>query len=261
MKNEKVPGSIPGSANLLHFNNGMVLTKWGDDIARGGDPDDDDDEPQLLVGTQTRKHAGFTKSPRAAKRLKDIAPDDVVVESSASEAEDSDLEMSPSKRAKARGSTKKKKKASGWIWLERVTNGQNLGDAEKLGEYKRESDRVQWLRAEAEMYRWLEQYERKHAELMRVIERFRRDSVVWGGLGDHEEHRNGGLNGAVAFARMQATMYRRLEHNARVIFKSADSGAHHDWVSASTFDELVTKIDAWRDLVFKWMDDMVGAYR
>ncbi|KAJ7122125.1 hypothetical protein C8R44DRAFT_876440 [Mycena epipterygia] len=221
-----------------------------------GDPDDDDDEPQLLVGTQTRKRAGFTKSPRAAKRLKDIAPDDVVVESSASEAKDSDLEMSPSKRAKARGSTKKKKKASGWIWLERVTNGQNLGDAEKLGEYKRESDRVQWLRAEAEMYRWLEQYERKHAELMRVIERFRRDSVVWGGLGDREEHRNGGLNGAVAFARMQATMYRRLEHNARVIFKSADSGAHHDWVSASTFDELVTKIDTWQDLVFKWMDDM-----
>lgn len=107
------------------------------------------------------------------------------------------------------------------------------------------------------MYRWLEQYERKHAELMRVIERYRRDSVVWTGLGDREEQRNGGVNGAVTFTRMQAAMYRRLEHNARVIFKTAESGAHHDWVTATTFDELVSKIDKWRDAVFKWMDEMV----
>ncbi|KAJ6513992.1 hypothetical protein DFH09DRAFT_941321 [Mycena vulgaris] len=117
--------------------------------------------------------------------------------------------------------------------------------------------RVQWFRAEAEMYRWLEQYERKHAELMRVIERYNRDSVVWRGLGDREEMLNGEVNGAATFARMQGTMYDRLEHNAKVIFKSADLGAHHDWVTATMFDELVTKIDGWRDVVFKWMDEMV----
>ena len=54
-------------------------------------------------------------------------------------------------------------------------------------------------------------------------------------------------------------MYQRLEHNAEVVFKSPESGAHHDWVSATTFDELVTKIDGWRGVVFKWMDDMVRA--
>jgi hypothetical protein len=59
---------------------------------------------------------------------------------------------------------------------------------------------------------------------------------------------------------MQAVMHRRLEHNAKVIFKSAGSGAHHDWVSATSFDELVTKIDGWRDVVFKWMDDMVSCW-
>ncbi|KAJ6483045.1 hypothetical protein DFH09DRAFT_949926 [Mycena vulgaris] len=147
----------------------------------------------------------------------------------------------------------------GWIWLERVTGGRNLGNDEKLAEDKMESDRVQWFRAEAEMYRWIEQYERKHAELFRVIERYRRDSVVWAGLADRESERIGGVNGAVTFARMQAAMYRRLEHNAKVIFKSPDSGAHADWVSATTFDELVTKIDGWREAVFKWMDTMVGA--
>ncbi|KAJ7718416.1 hypothetical protein DFH07DRAFT_761554 [Mycena maculata] len=151
-----------------------------------------------------------------------------------------------------------KRIADGWIWLESLTKGQTLG-AGKLAEYKKESDRVQWFRAEAEMYRWLEQYERKHAELMRVIERYRRDSAVWAGLADREEEQNSGCNGATVFARMQAAMYKRLEHNAKVIFKSAESGAHHDWVSATTFDELVSKIDGWRDEVFKWMDDMVRA--
>jgi hypothetical protein len=109
------------------------------------------------------------------------------------------------------------------------------------------------------MYRWLEQYERKHAELFRVIGRYRRDSVMWAGQADCEEVRNWGLNGKVAYGRMQAAMHRRLEYNAKVIFKSAESGAHHDWVSASNFDELVSKIDGWRDVVFQWMDDMVSA--
>ncbi|KAJ7507409.1 hypothetical protein B0H11DRAFT_1902570 [Mycena galericulata] len=236
-------------------------------LAADNREEDSEDEPQLLAGTQTLKRAGFTRSQRPPKRLRDIAPDDVVVESSASEAEDSDLDMSPSKqgkqqRGKQKGKQKakekaKKKKPDGWIWLERVTRGQNLGDDTKLAEYKRESDRVQWFRAEAEMYRWLEQYERKHAELMRVIERYRRDGVVWTGLADREEQQKGGVNGASTFARMQATMYHRLEHNAKVIFEKADSGAHHDWVKATTFDELVTKIDGWRDVVFKWMDDLV----
>jgi hypothetical protein len=117
---------------------------------------------------------------------------------------------------------------------------------------------VQWFRAEAEMYCWLEAYERKHAELWHVIQRYRRDSEVWTGQVDREEEQNGGLNGKVNFARMQVAMHRWLEHNAKVIFKSAESGAHHDWVSATSFDELVTKIDAWHDVVFKWMDDMVS---
>jgi hypothetical protein len=73
-----------------------------------------------------------------------MAPDDVVVEaSSASEAEDSDLERSPSKQERRWGKDKEKKgkgkKRDGWIWLERVTGGRNLGNNEKLAEYKMES--------------------------------------------------------------------------------------------------------------------------
>ncbi|KAF8197201.1 hypothetical protein K438DRAFT_2119659 [Mycena galopus ATCC 62051] len=212
------------------------------------------DDGERLQGTQTLKRkAQATTSPRKPKRLKDLAPEDVVVESSGSETEGSDLEVSPGKQ---RGKKKKvkAKKSDGWIWLDRITSGQKLGEG-KLAEYKEESDRVQWFRAEAEMYRWLEQYERKHAELIRVIERYRRDSEVWTQLAKRDEERGGDSQGAVAFACMQSAMYRRLQHNATKIFKKAE-GAHADWVVASTFDELVVKIDNWRGVVFAWMDEM-----
>ncbi|KAJ7908745.1 hypothetical protein B0H13DRAFT_2331124 [Mycena leptocephala] len=55
-------------------------------------------------------------------------------------------------------------------------------------------------------------------------------------------------------------MYKCLQHNAMVLFKSAEWGAHRDWVSATTFDEFVTKVNGWRDAIFKWMDKM-GIYR
>ncbi|KAJ7895125.1 hypothetical protein B0H13DRAFT_2339007 [Mycena leptocephala] len=205
-----------------------------------------EDEPQLLAGTQTLKRSGGFQHNRCSQKcLKDIAPDDV------------DGRRKGGKESVKKG--KSKKKRDGWIWLESLMRGQGQSD-EKLAAYKKESDRVQWFRAEAEMYRWLEQYERKHAELFRVIGRYHRDSVVWAGQADREEERNGGVNGKATYARMQAAMHRRLEHNAKVIFKSAESGAHHDWVSASNFDELVSKIDGWRDVVFQWMDDM-GIHR
>ncbi|KAJ7121817.1 hypothetical protein C8R43DRAFT_1136334 [Mycena crocata] len=228
-----------------------AVSRWDD--ARKGMDESDGDEPQLLAGTQTLKRSGFTRGPRTPKRMRDIAPEDVIVESSASEVEESEVEGSPSgkrdgKEAQKKSKKKKpkKKKSDGWVWLESMTKGQNLGEA-KLAAYKEEK---------AEMYRWLEAYERKHAELMRVIERFRRDGVVWSGLADREEARNGGRNGKSTFARMQAAMYKRLQYNAEVIFKSPKSGAHHHWVSSTTLDELISKVDGWRDEVFKWMDDM-----
>ncbi|KAJ6452339.1 hypothetical protein C8R47DRAFT_1258295 [Mycena vitilis] len=226
-----------------HISEAAVRTRGSDVISDSSD----DDEPRLLAGTQTLKRKGFTKSKRAPKRLKDIAPDDVTVDPALmSEAENSNPEMAPStprQSTSKKGQSKLGKKPEGWIWLDGLRRGRDLGDDTKLAKYKEESD----------------QYERKHAELFRVIKRFSRDSAVWTGQGNREEQENG-CNGAVSFARMQAAMYKRLEHNAKVINKSKDSGAHHDWVTATSFDDLVNKIDGWRDVVFKWMDDM-GIHR
>jgi hypothetical protein len=68
---------------------------------------------------------------------------------------------------------------------------------------------------------------------------------------------NGGLTGTEAFALMQAAMYQRLQHKTEVHFRSPESGAHHDWVTARSFEELVAKVDSWCDGVFLWMDGMV----
>ncbi|KAJ7035467.1 hypothetical protein C8F04DRAFT_1259012 [Mycena alexandri] len=244
-------GETISSAAMVSRPSAAVASRLGPEERDVGSEDDDD---RLMAGTQTLKRAGPTPSNRAPKRLKDIIPDDVNVNSpsSSSEAEESDTEMLPTKAGKKKKTSKKK--PDGWIWLQNMTRGQKLSDG-KLAEYKEESDRVQWFRAEAEMYRWLEQYEQKHAEGFRVIERFRRDSAVWAGLAEREEQRNG-VNGTSTYARMQAAMHSRLEHNARVTFKKGSLGAHHDWVSSSSFEELVTKIDRWREVVFTWMDDM-----
>jgi hypothetical protein len=37
------------------------------------------------------------------------------------------------------------------------------------------------------------------------------------------------------------------------------SNIFKDWDLVITFDEPVIKIDAWRDVVFKWIENMVGA--
>ncbi|KAJ7708541.1 hypothetical protein B0H14DRAFT_3172584 [Mycena olivaceomarginata] len=115
--------------------------------------------------------------------------------------------------------------------------------------------KVQWFWAKAEMYRWLEQYEWKHAELLHVIKRYCYDGKVWAGLAEREEGLNG-VNGTSIYACMKAAMCRQLVHNAEVIFKSADSLAYHDWVSVTSFDEMMGKIDKWGDKVFKWIDDL-----
>lgn len=82
---------------------------------------------------------GFTKAPRARKRVKDILPDDVSVEaSSASDAEDSDPAAAPVVRGKRPRKKAKAKKADGWVWQEAWASGKPIAD-EKLAEYKCES--------------------------------------------------------------------------------------------------------------------------
>ncbi|KAJ7701060.1 hypothetical protein B0H16DRAFT_1483666 [Mycena metata] len=206
-----------------YLQSGVTISEAAFSSARppvAGSQGSEDEELQLLSGTKTLKRSGFKHGQRSPKRFKDIAPDTV-----SSDGEDSDLDLPHSKALSQQKKVKTAKKADGWIWLQGLTRAQSM-NGDKLAAYRSENI----------------------------------TATLWAGLASAEETRNGGLNGAVTFARMQAAMHRRLEHNANVIFKSADSGAHHDWVSASSFEDLINKIDGWRDVVFKWIDDM-GIHR
>jgi hypothetical protein len=91
------------------------------------------------------------------------------------------------------------------------------------------ADRGQWFRAFAEMMRWLEQVELKHAELLRTIRYFDKLSSVWLALGSPKLHPIAVSSeaihpGARAFARRQCSMFADMRDVAKAHWKrSADS--------------------------------------
>ncbi|KAJ7059955.1 hypothetical protein C8F01DRAFT_1294170 [Mycena amicta] len=150
-----------------------------------------------------------------------------------------------------------KERTDGWIWSSDAL--MIPGETNKnVAAFKAESERVQFFRAEAEFFRWLEQYECKHIELFRVIERFRRDAEVWRKRAEQmasKKLKNPANQGAVIYARTQAAMWGRLRDRAAETFRSAESGANSHWVTATSFEGLVEKIAASRDELLSWMDD------
>ncbi|KAF6743906.1 hypothetical protein DFP72DRAFT_826853 [Ephemerocybe angulata] len=97
---------------------------------------------------------------------------------------------------------------NGWIWKMASPKGVSDADVEK---WLNEGDRVQWFRAEAEMYRWLEESEIKLAELLRCIEYFANMAKIWTQLA-HSSLDNPGKQ---AYARQTAAQFSELSSTAR----------------------------------------------
>ncbi|KAJ7802968.1 hypothetical protein B0H13DRAFT_2389291 [Mycena leptocephala] len=124
-----------------YLQSGVTISGAAVALSRGREQHSDDDEPQLLAGTQTLKRSGgFKHNQRSPKHLKDIAPEDVdVLSAPSSDAEDNDLEKAPSKPGRQKGEKKgksKQTKRDGWIWMESLMRGQATGD-EKLARTRR----------------------------------------------------------------------------------------------------------------------------
>jgi hypothetical protein len=77
-------------------------------------------------------------------------------------------------------------------------------------------DRVQWFRSEAEVYRWLEEYELKHAEFERTIRTFGFWAREWSEVASSA--RQEGKHGVEAFARHQSAIYRTLQTGAKELY-------------------------------------------
>jgi hypothetical protein len=66
------------------------------------------------------------------------------------------------------------------------------------------------------MTRWLEEYEKKHAEFIRCINHFEKMRTVWFDLAAGNQHRPG----YASFGRRQSSIYRAFRDNATAHFRS-----------------------------------------
>ncbi|KAK1221339.1 hypothetical protein PQX77_015860 [Marasmius sp. AFHP31] len=62
----------------------------------------------------------------------------------------------------------------GVLWTLGSRRGLNVKDTAAVAAFEREGNRISWTRQQAQVYRWMEEFERKHAELHRIIRYFRR---------------------------------------------------------------------------------------
>ncbi|THU99408.1 hypothetical protein K435DRAFT_659064, partial [Dendrothele bispora CBS 962.96] len=134
-----------------------------------------------------------------------------------------------------------------WLWSKgtRATI-----DQKALEEWEEEGDRVQWMRAEAEMYRWMEQFELKHAEFERTILFFRRTSNAWLSLA------NPALSpGHGTFAKRQAAVYNDLAKDAELRYKAV---GHPAFIELPEDTILAQRVEEWRMQQLSWMKDMVS---
>ncbi|KAJ3816710.1 hypothetical protein F5880DRAFT_1512414, partial [Lentinula raphanica] len=77
------------------------------------------------------------------------------------DSDDSDKASMQGEDTKRKAKEKKEKKfrKDSWLW----TKGTRNMTPDEIQQWELEGDRIQWFRAEAEMYRWMEQFESKHA--------------------------------------------------------------------------------------------------
>lgn len=106
-------------------------------------------------------------------------------------------------------------------------------------------DRVQWFRAEAEMQRWLEEWELLQAEFLRCIRAFKKSHEIWKELAASNSE-----PGYAAYAMKTATMFAKMEVTARNTFITSGYGhlllkvKDDDWILADHIAEERARITA-----------------
>jgi hypothetical protein len=76
-------------------------------------------------------------------------------------------------------------------------------------------DQVQWQRAKADMYRWLENHETKHAEFYQLMKTHGTMRCIWERLA-----KSAVSPGRAAYARKQAAIFERLKTEASTTFQA-----------------------------------------
>ncbi|KAE9395066.1 hypothetical protein BT96DRAFT_826785 [Gymnopus androsaceus JB14] len=132
-----------------------------------------------------------------------------------------------------------------WLW----TKGTRNMSLAELQAWELEGDRVQWFRAEAELYRWMEQFELKHAEFERTIWFFRTMGRVWDAMAQKAL-----TPGSTAYAKHHSAIFTDLANNAEKSYKKI---AHPDFIDLADGQILADAVAQWREKWLAWMTLLV----
>lgn len=102
-------------------------------------------------------------------------------------------------------------------------------------------ERVKFFRDEAEMERWREQVEIKHAEFARIIRAFQKSNEIWIAIANSKT--SSPTPGHTAYARKVAMQYALMTRDARDRFAACGIPVLEDIDEGLT---LADKIKAWR---------------
>jgi hypothetical protein len=109
-------------------------------------------------------------------------------------------------------------------------------------------DFVQWNRAEADMNRWREQYEVKHADFHRSIKYCRTFSNIWHKLANEAEEgvtgdESGEALGKTAYGQRSAALWDEMEQRTRAAFRKVGLP---EFVDIPAGKKLHDQVRAWQ---------------
>lgn len=99
------------------------------------------------------------------------------------------------------------------------------------------------------MYRWMEQFEMKHAEFERTISFFNMMATTWSQLAQKASQ-----PGFVAYANRHAAMYTDLTNDADIRYKQI---GHPDFINLREGRILADAVAEWRTRWLAWMGPLV----
>ncbi|KAJ3841846.1 hypothetical protein F5878DRAFT_702525 [Lentinula raphanica] len=130
----------------------------------------------------------------------------------------------------------------GWIWHHGSLKNMSPFELEK---WEDKSDSVQWFRAEADMERWQEQLEIKHAEFLRLITSFTKHRDAW----DLLAKRYSTLPGHLAYAQEHRDLFDSLRVDAQERYQQS---AVSFLLYRDSGETLADRIVRWRREEEKW---------
>ncbi|KAJ3963401.1 hypothetical protein EV361DRAFT_957095 [Lentinula raphanica] len=136
-------------------------------------------------------------------------------------------------------------KKDGWIWQHGSLKNM---DPDELQKWEDKSDSVHWFRAEADMERWQEQLEIKHAEFLRLIATFTKYRDAWSYISAHSSP----TPGHRAYALEHKDMFDSLRVDAEEKFRNCSLPFLRCSTSGDTLGDRVQLWRAEEEKIFKF---------